>query len=57
VTSLGLVYNQQFDTFKEFLQKISGKYRKEQKRKEAEKEKERLNKEAILNESKKNPKK
>lgn len=57
VTSLGLVYNQQFDTFKELLQKISGKYKREQKRKEAEKTKQPLSKEAILNESKKNPKK
>jgi len=53
ITSLGLIYNQQFDTFSEWLQKISGKYRKEQKRKEAEKEKQRISKEAIINESKK----
>jgi hypothetical protein len=53
ITSLGLIYNQQFDTFAEWLQKISGKYRKEQKRKEAEKEKQRISKEAIINESKK----
>ncbi|TKC07916.1 translocation/assembly module TamB [Pedobacter polaris] len=59
VTSLGLIYNQQFDTFNEFLQKITGKYRREQKKKEAEKEKAKLAKEAILNENKKatNPKK
>ncbi|MFN0257462.1 translocation/assembly module TamB domain-containing protein [Pedobacter ureilyticus] len=57
ITSIGLIYNQQFDTFTELLQKISGKYRKEQKKKEAEKEKQRLNKEAIINESKKNQKK
>ncbi|MBB2143867.1 translocation/assembly module TamB [Pedobacter sp. LMG 31464] len=56
VTSLGLIYSQQFDSFTEFLQKISGKYRRDQKKKEAEK-KEKLDKEAIMNESKKNPKK
>ena len=54
VTSLGLIYNQQFDTFKEFLQKITGKYRRDQKKKEAEAQKERLSKDAIINESKKN---
>ncbi len=54
VTSFGLVYNQQFDTFKEFLQKITGKYRRDQKKKEAEAQKERLSKEAVMNESKKN---
>lgn len=53
ITSLGLIYNQQFDTFTELLQKISGKYRKEQKKKEAEREKQRVTKEAIINESKK----
>ena len=55
VTSIGLIYSQQFDTFGEFLRRISGKYRRDQKKKEAEKEKEKekLNKEAILNESKK----
>ncbi len=57
VFSLGLIYNQQFDTLTELLQKISGKYRREQKKKEAEKEKLRLNKEAIINESKKSQKK
>jgi hypothetical protein len=58
VTSLGLIYSQQFDTFGEFIKKITGKYRKEQKKKEAEKAKEKLDKEAIINESKKNnPKK
>jgi hypothetical protein len=54
VNSLGLIYSQQFDTFGEFIQKITGKYRREQKKKEAEKAKEKVNKEAILNESKKN---
>jgi hypothetical protein len=53
VNSLGLIYNQQFDTFNEFLQKITGKYRREQERKAQEKEKARLAKEAILNEQKK----
>lgn len=52
VTSLGLIYTQQFDTFKEFLQKITGKYRRDKKKADAEKL--RLSKEAILNESKKN---
>ncbi|MBC7418815.1 MAG: translocation/assembly module TamB domain-containing protein [Pedobacter sp.] len=36
VTSFGLVYAQQFDTFKEFIQKISGVYRRNLKRKQAE---------------------
>ena len=54
VTSLGLIYNQQFDTFKEFFQKITGKYRRDLKKKEAEIQKERLSKEVILKESKKN---
>lgn len=53
VTSLGLIYNQQFDTFNEFLQKITGKYRKDQKKKAEEKEKTKLAKEATLNEQKK----
>ncbi len=58
VTSLGLIYSQQFDSFREFLQKITGKYRKEQKKKQEQAQKEKVNKEAILNESKKNnPKK
>jgi hypothetical protein len=59
VTSLGLIYSQQFDSFTEFLQKISGKYRRDQKKKAAEEKakKEKLDKEAIINESKKsNPK-
>lgn len=57
VTSLGLIYNQQFDSFTEFLHKITGKYRRDQKKKAAEAEKQRLSKEAILNESKKAQKK
>ena len=56
VTSFGLIYSQQFDTFREFLQKVTGKYRKEQQKKEAAK-KEQVHKDAILNESKKNNKK
>lgn len=36
VTSLGLIYTQQFDSFKEFLQKITGQYRKSQKKKDEE---------------------
>jgi TamB, inner membrane protein subunit of TAM complex len=58
ITSFGLIYNQQFDTFTELLQKISGKYRRDQKKKEQQREKERLDKEAIMNEkSKKTQKK
>lgn len=56
ITSLGLVYTQQFDTFGEFIRKITGKYRKEQERKAAENAA-KINKDIILNESKKNPKK
>lgn len=33
VTSFGIIYTQQFDNFKEFLDKISGKYKKDQRRK------------------------
>ncbi|MGY4386323.1 hypothetical protein ACVWYN_003376 [Pedobacter sp. UYP24] len=36
VTSLGLIYTQQFDSFHEFLQKITGQYRKSQKQKDEE---------------------
>lgn len=57
ITSLGLIYNQQFDTFTELLQKISGKYRREQKKREAEREKKRIDLEAIIKEKKKNQKK
>lgn len=56
VTSIGLVYVQQFDTFGEFLKRITGQYKKEQERKRQEHGL-HLNKEAILNETKKNPKK
>ncbi len=36
VTSLGLIYTQQFDSFHEFLQKIIGQYHKSQKQKDQE---------------------
>jgi hypothetical protein len=52
VTSLGLIYTQQFDSFREFLQKVTGEYKRNQKKREAEekarKEKQLLNKEAVL---------
>lgn len=57
VTSFGLVYTQQFDTFKEFIQKISGAYRRNLKRKQGEtpvKTNKSINKEAIINQSKGN---
>ena len=57
VNSLGLIYSQQFDSFNEFLQKVTGKYKRDQKKKEAKKTKEIVNKEAIINQSKKNQKK
>lgn len=62
VTSFGLIYSQQFDSFREFLRKITGQYRREQKRKAQQgipiKNKQLIqNKEAILNEQQKNPKK
>ncbi|TDO23335.1 uncharacterized protein DUF490 [Pedobacter duraquae] len=58
VTSLGLIYTQQFDTFREFLQKVTGQYKRNQKKKaeeQAQKEKQLLNKEAVL-ENEKNQK-
>jgi hypothetical protein len=36
VTSMGLIYTQQFDSFREFLRKITGQYKKTQKQKESE---------------------
>ena len=57
VNSLGLIYSQQFDSFSEFIQKVTGKYKRDQKKKEAEKAKQLLNKDAIINESKKSQKK
>jgi hypothetical protein len=57
VTSLGLIYSQQFDNFREFLQKVTGKYRREQLKKQEEqrpkKVKQSINKDAITNEQKK----
>ena len=58
VTSLGLIYTQQFDTFREFLQKVTGQYKRNQKKKaeeQAQKEKQLPNKEAVL-ENEKNQK-
>ncbi|RBQ04306.1 translocation/assembly module TamB domain-containing protein [Pedobacter miscanthi] len=55
VTSFGLLYTQQFDTFKEFIQKISGAYRRNLKRKQSEapvKTNKSINKDAIINQSK-----
>jgi hypothetical protein len=59
ITSLGLIYNQQFDTFTELMQKISGKYRRDKKKKERERqtEQKQLNKEAIIDKTKKSQKK
>ncbi len=57
ITSLGLIYSQQFDTFSEFLSKISGKYRREQKKREAQKASQSINKDAIIEKTKKNQKK
>ncbi|MDN3587186.1 translocation/assembly module TamB domain-containing protein [Pedobacter aquatilis] len=60
VTSVGLVYTQQFDTFKEFLQKLSGAYRRNLRKKETEqpvKTNRTINKEAIINQNKNNPRK
>jgi hypothetical protein len=61
VTSLGLIYSQQFDNFREFLQKVSGQYRRNQLKKDAEKQPKKVtqsvNKEAITNEQKKLKKK
>ena len=61
VTSMGLIYTQQFDSFREFLQKITGEYRRAQKKKAKEglpaKTKQLINREAILIEQQKNQKK
>ena len=61
VTSLGLIYSQQFDNFREFLQKVTGRYKREQLRKQEDKRpkkvKQSVNKEAITNEQKKLKKK
>jgi hypothetical protein len=47
VTSLGLIYTQQFDTFREFTQKVTGEYKKNQQKKAAKElaEKEKAEKE------------
>jgi len=58
VTSFGMVYTQQFDTFKEFLQKITGAYRRNLRRKREGnpvKTNKSISKEAIINQSKGNP--
>jgi hypothetical protein len=55
VTSLGFIYTQQFDTFKEFIQKLTGIYKRNLKKKQSEnptKTNKSLNKEAILNQNK-----
>lgn len=61
VTSLGLIYSQQFDNFREFLQKVTGRYRRNQLKKDTEKQPKKVtqsvNKEAITNEQKKLKKK
>jgi hypothetical protein len=36
VTSIGLIYSQQFDNFRELMQKITGQYKRNQKRKQEE---------------------
>ncbi|WP_316821718.1 translocation/assembly module TamB domain-containing protein [Pedobacter gandavensis] len=58
VTALGLVYTQQFDSFREFLRKITGQYKRDQKKKaqhgETPKTRQLINKEAILTEQQKN---
>lgn len=70
VTSVGLIYTQQFDSFREFVQKISGKLRREEKQKKLEAEKKAaeerksspavevpVNKEAVINDQKKQKRK
>jgi hypothetical protein len=58
VTSLGLIYTQQFDSFQEFLQRITGQYKKAEKKKADEKKSEpaasknSINKEAVIIEKK-----
>lgn len=58
VTSLGLIYSQQFDNFREFMQKVTGAYRRNQRKKLAEgkqqkKPKQSVNKDIISNEENK----
>ncbi len=61
VTALGLVYTQQFDSFREFLRKITGQYKRDQKKKarqgETPKTRQLINKDAILKEQQKNNRK
>ncbi len=65
VTSIGLIYTQQFDNFRELLQKISGQYKRKQRekkeaedaKKEARKVKQLPAKEAVLGDKKNNKKK
>jgi len=56
VTSVGLIYTQQFDSFKEFYQKMTGEYRRNQRKKQAEKDSLQKqaapNKEAVSNTNK-----
>lgn len=52
VTSFGLIYTQQFDSFTEFMKKVTGRYKKEQQEKEEAQRKKR-EQEAILNEKNK----
>ncbi len=56
VTSLGLIYTQQFDSFREFLQKITGEYRRNQQNKAKEEKPAPAvvskNKEAVITEKK-----
>ena len=61
VTSLGLIYSLQFDNFREFLQRVTGEYRRNQRKKQAEQQgkqpKQSINKEAIINDEKNTQKK
>lgn len=50
ITSLGLIYNQQFDTFNELLQKVLGQHRREQQKRVQENQ--RLNTDSILRKAK-----
>lgn len=55
VTSFGLIYSQQFDNFREFVQKVTGKYRKNLKNKQDDThqhKKQSVNKDAVTEEQK-----
>lgn len=55
VTSFGLIYSQQFDNFREFVQKVTGKYRKNLKNKQddtRQRKKQSVNKDAVTEEQK-----